>query len=84
MDEDWLSGIRSSIGLAMNWQRIGSWLAPEYQEGDGMTDGWIRDRVVMAWFRLAAEGHWIGIGLAVLWLGWRLSWLLQLSMCGDA
>ena len=50
VDEDWLSGIRSSIGLAMNWQRIGSWLAPEYQEGDGMTDGWIRDRVVMAWF----------------------------------
>ena len=67
VDEDWLSGIRSSIGLAMNWQRIGSWLAPEYQEGDGMTDGWIRDRVVMAWFRLAAEGHWIGIGLAMDW-----------------
>ena len=36
--------------------------------GDGLSE---RRRffifVVMAWFRLAAEGHWIGIGLALDW-----------------
>ena len=37
-----------------------------------MTDGRIRDRVVKDWFRLALEGYWIGVGLALDWqsCGW--------------
>ena len=29
VDRDWMSGIGLSIGLAMNWQWIGSWVALE-------------------------------------------------------